>query len=295
MYYFIVNPLAGSKKGARYGQEIEHILSSKKIDHVLKLTEYAGHATILAKEFCAQEDCTTLIAVGGDGTFCEVLNGMDLKIPLGLMAAGTGNDFARSAGLNLECSPALNDILEGTPSFIDYIDINGWRSLNVSGTGFDVDLSLVAIRLKKHIKGAVSYYIALLYTLLNFPFRPAEIEIDGEKKFSTSIMLIAAANGKKYGGGLPIAPDAILNDGLMDVVIIRKLPRWKIPYLLIKFLGGKLLLITKYVDFYRCKSVSCSLKEPVLLNVDGELVSSTPFFAKVCTEELKLFMPFDKK
>lgn len=295
MHYFVVNPLSGAGKGARYGEEIKKLLEEKALPFVMRLTEYAGHATLLTKELCALPDCTALVAVGGDGTFGEVLNGMDLKIPLGLIPSGTGNDFGRTIGLRNECGAALEDVLHGQAAPADFIDVNGFRSLNVSGTGFDVDLSRVAFKLRKFIKGSVTYYISLLYTLLVFPFRPARIIVDGEKELHTPIMLVAAANGRKYGGGLPIAPQAEIDDGLMDLVIIKKVPRYKIPYLLLQFLKGKLLELTRYVEFYRCKTMECILeKEDIELNIDGELLSKTPMLAKICPGALQLIRPFDK-
>jgi len=295
MHYFIVNPLSGSGKGTRYAEEIRCLLADKAQPFVMKITEYAGHATQLAEEICALPDCSVVVAVGGDGTFYEVLNGMDIRVPLGLIPSGTGNDFARALGLKSNCNGALQDILEGTPTPADYIDVNGIRSLNVVGTGFDVDLTYLAAKIHKHMKGAISFYIALLYTLVAFPFRSAKIIIDDQYELNAPIMLIAAANGKKYGGGLPIAPDAEIDDGFMDVVIIKKVPRWKIPALLIQFLKGKLLLIKEYVEFYRCKKVFCQLEKPLMLNVDGELVSSSPFTAQICAGALRIFRPFDKK
>ena len=222
MLHIIANPLSGGGKGKETAVLIENELNRRKILHILEYTQYRGHALELARR-AALSDAEAIVALGGDGTFFEVLNGMaGIDKPLGLISAGRGNDFIRSAAISPEPIKALETILSGNTRRIDCININGTRCLNVAGTGLDVDILMRANKYKARLKGGFSYYLALIVSLMVFPFRRfAFIPDDGEKRVEEGLM-VSLANGRSCGGGLKVAPEAALDDQYIDFVIIKK-------------------------------------------------------------------------
>lgn len=290
MIYFIVNRLSGKGKGAVVAERIVLYLREKKVAYQMVTTEYKAHAVKLAARLCAEKDCTALVAVGGDGTFSEVLNGMDLRIPLGLIPSGTGNDFIRSVSGGKTLEEQLDAVIQNRIRPVDFIQVNGRRSINIAGTGFDVDILLRQARLRRYFSGSFSYFAALFITVFTMNFRRFQVEIDGEERMDTPGLLLCAANGKYFGGGLPISLASEINDGMMELVLVKKMPRIMIPYMLVQFLRGKLLKIKKYVEFRRCRSIACSVEPRVDIQLDGELFDMPRFTCTLCAGGLKFLL-----
>lgn len=271
MIYIIANCLSGSGKGAACLKKAEEILTAHGAEFKTLITQYAGHGSALAKQACADIRCRRVIAIGGDGTFSEVLNGLDLSVPIAFVPAGTGNDFVRGADLTFDTESAVLAALEGQVKLCDILSVNGKRCINVAGTGFDVNILLHEQKIRKVYKGKLSYMLALLRALAKLEFTDVEYSIDGGQSEKCSVLLLAAANGKYYGGGLPICLDADCADGYIDLVIIKKLPRSAVPNVLYNFLKGKLARMTKYVEIHRCKSLALNTTASLPVNIDGEL------------------------
>ena len=290
MLHIIANPLSGGGKGKETAVLIENELNRRKILHILEYTQYRGHALELARR-AALSDAEAIVALGGDGTFFEVLNGMaGIDKPLGLISAGRGNDFIRSAAISPEPIKALETILSGNTRRIDCININGTRCLNVAGTGLDVDILMRANKYKARLKGGFSYYLALTVSLMVFPFRRfAFIPDDGEKRVEEGLM-VSLANGRSCGGGLKVAPEAALDDQYIDFVIIKKCSRIKLPFLFIRFLKGRLLEL-KNVELHRCKKIQLSVEPALPVNVDGELLDALPLEAQIIPQAITIFTP----
>ncbi len=274
MIYVIANRLSGSGKGAACLKKAEEILSARGAEFQTLVTEYAGHGSVLAKQACADMRCRRILAIGGDGTFSEILNGMDLSVPIAFVPAGTGNDFIKGAGLTADTEKAVLSALDGRVSLYDILSVNGKRCLNVAGTGFDVDVLLHEEKIRKVYKGKLSYTIALLRALIKLRFTQLRLQIDGGDTMELSAFLLAAANGKYYGGGLPICLDASCDDGSIDLVLIKELPYSAIPRLLLQFFNGRLREATKYVTVYRCKKLRFSTTPAQPVNIDGELTEA---------------------
>lgn len=289
MLYFIVNALSGKGKGNETAQKIKDILSAKKVQFQMVFTKAKEHATALARELSKKADCSGIVAVGGDGTFSEVLNGVDTNVPLGFVSSGSGNDFMRTFRPSASLEELLEPIISNRTQKIDFLEINGKRSLNVAGTGFDVDVLLTEAKTHKFLSGSLSYYTALLITLFNLKFRRFNITVDNSIKIDENCLLISMANGRYFGGGMPISIGSELNDGLMELVIIRKLPFYSVPGMLIKFMKGKLQEVTKYVDVYHCTRVEGSVTPNVKFNLDGELIDMPEFTAVLHRSELTVF------
>lgn len=290
MIYFILNAIAGGGKGAEAKKVLETALLEYSGRYEIHETEYPKHAIKLASELTALPDCDGIVAIGGDGTFSEVLNGMDISKPLGLIPCGTGNDFAHGAGIGNDIASSLKSIFDGNTAPIDYIQVGDRRCLNITGTGFDVDILAREARYRKKWKSKLTYYAALLVSILSIKFRRVHLKIDDSIVIDTDMLIMVAANGKYFGGGMPMVPSAITNDGFMDVLLVNRLPWYAIPKLLLCFLNGKIESQKKYVSVYHCKKVECKVENSNDIEMDGEVSQSLPATIEIRTNELRLFV-----
>lgn len=254
-------------------------------------TEYAGHATQLASQ-AAQQGHKLVIAVGGDGTLHEVANGLAYKdTTFGVIPAGTGNDFGRSLGLPKDPSKAVDIIAAGNSKWIDLGRYDGRFFLNVGGIGFDADAAH-RVNGARIIRGHAAYLSAVLQTLVVFKSYRVEILIDGEKK-ETDTILVSVGNGQYLGGGIRILPQAVLDDGLLDVMIVEKASRWNIIKAFPSLYAGK-HLTNPLCQFYRGKEViitPLNSGQNICAQVDGQEISGFPLHFKVAPRALKVIVP----
>lgn len=271
-YVLIVNPIAGTGFSKTVIPKLEEVLKERNdVEYVIRETEYAGHATQIAKETAADESVTAVLSVGGDGTSFEVACGLiGTDKPMGVIPAGTGNDFIKTLKIPKDPVEALNAILNGEPKPVDVGRLNDRIFLNVCGTGFDVMVLDYAESEKKKHKGLTPYLIGLIKAIGHYKPTHITLEIDG-KKSEKDLLICAIANGRFIGGGIPISPDSDPSDHYFDVVMIGDRPRWKIPFYLPGLLKGKDLgwKITK-----RVKASTVTIDCPGMrVDVDGEILS----------------------
>lgn len=286
MLYTIFNPAAGSGMGEKTGKRIETLLQEKQLPFIGHATGHPGHATQLAKA-AADESANTVLSIGGDGTALEVARGLlGTDTALGIIPAGTGNDFRKTLGIDKDPEKALETILQKPAQPTDAGMINGEVFLNEIGTGFDVAVLDYANKAKKYCRGLLPYLVGVLRAL--FRFRPihAVIQVDDNEPEEKDVFVIAAANGGIIGGGIVIAPDARVDDGLLDIVIVDRIKWYKLPLRLVGLLRGHILRFPE-THFLRAKEIRFSAPD-MRLNVDGEIVSAETAQAKVLPGALKI-------
>lgn len=269
MLTFIVNPAAGSGYALKIEKQVQEELDQRGIEARFVRTEAPGHATTLAAEAAALQDCSGVVAVGGDGTAFEVACGlMNTGVPMGIVPAGTGNDFIKSVKIPKNPLKALAHILEGKPRPVDVGGLNERLFLNVCGTGFDVTVLDYTLAAKKYVRGIFPYLIGLVRGI--FHYKPVHVRFtaDGATQ-ERDVLICAVANGRYFGGGIPICPDAEPDDGLLDLVVVENKPRWVIPFYVPGLLLGRVLKF-KITEHKRCQSVEI-LSKGMRLNIDGEI------------------------
>lgn len=269
MLTFIVNPAAGNGYALKIEARLREKLSRQGVEAAFLRTEAPGHATDLARQAAAQEGCTGVVAVGGDGTCYEVACGlMDTKTPLGIVPAGTGNDFIKTVGIPKKTMDALALILQNKPRPVDVGRVNDRLFLNVSGTGFDVTVLDFTLKAKKVVKGILPYLYGLIRGIAHY--RPVHMRYtaDGVTQ-EQDVLICSIANGRFFGGGIPICPDARPDDGCFDLVVVDNKPRWMIPFYLPGLLFGKVLTFpfTKHQRVQRVRIEAPGMR----LNMDGEI------------------------
>ena len=192
MINIIVNPKANGKKAAKIAKKVDKYLTGKGVEHAFFYTDAPRHAIKLAEELSKTSD--TIVALGGDGTINEVLNGLDTeKVKFGIIPSGSGNDFIAAASIPQNPIEAVDLILSGEAKPTDYMVCGGVRGLNIIGTGIDVDI-LKRCKKSKILRGKLQYVISLVISLIKFRFYKFYI-CKGEEK-------ACVGNGHRLGGGI---------------------------------------------------------------------------------------------
>lgn len=251
-------------------------------------TNAPKHATQIA-EAAVKRRCDIVVAVGGDGSVNEIGKALvSTDTALAIIPTGSGNGLARHLGIPLEASRAIDVISEGQMKTIDSVQINDQFYFGIAGIGFDAQISWDFAEYGR--RGFLSY---LLLTLKQFPSyqpRSYELVIDGDK-IEKEAFLVSFANGSQFGNGVAIAPEAQIDDGYLDVVVLKKFPKTSLARLVWK-LFHHTIHHSRYVETFRCKKVS--IQEPNLrAHIDGEPV----FFPdgmklEVVPSSLKVLVPF---
>lgn len=278
-YYFIVNPQSGNVRKNNLIEKITEACENRHIDFEFLYTEKEGHGTELAANISNQEECV-VFSVGGDGGLNEVLNGIvghENKI-LGNIPAGSGNDFVKTM------RKYESDII-----YTDLGKINGRYFINVACLGLDADVAnnLHLVRNKKWIPVSQRYNASLIYTYFKYKFKKIKLCLGGtEIEHNTTIL--AVCNGQYYGGGYKIAPQAIINDGLLDIYIVEKMPKIKIIPIFLKLIKGKHESSPKVKKYQDGKLIVECEKEEVF-NVDGEMIKGKVFDIEIYKQGIRVF------
>lgn len=268
---FILNPVAGSGYAVETMSRLESVLRERNLPYRVFRTERPGHAGELARALAADPEVQAVVSVGGDGTSFEVAGGMaGSACPLGIIPAGTGNDFIKSAGIPKDPLAALEVFLRRRASPVDLGILNSRCFLNVCGTGFDVTVLDWAESLKSRFRGLTPYFLGLLKAIVHYRPVHLRVEADGLRE-EGDYLICSVANGRFIGGGIPICPAAEVDDSLLDLVLVRNVPRYRIPLYLPGLMMGKILSfrITRHL---RVRSVSFS-GQGLRVNADGEILS----------------------
>ncbi len=286
----ILNPAAGRGRANQVISDIQTWIKRVGWKTQLMFTERSGHAEQLA---VTAPDCEMMIAAGGDGTLREVLNGTMRRkgnVPaLGVLPVGTGNDFARCAGIGLNLPNAFAVLEDRHTEKVD-IGIAGEKFwLNVAGMGFD---AVVAKRINQGFRfttGTAAYILAVISELRRF--EPIRLKIKTEEESMEMLaVLCAVANCQSYGGGMCIAPNAKVNDGKLEVVLVGDMSKAEFLRQFPKVFKGAHLGHPK-VQTWQTESIEIigPADTPVLM--DGELAAPGGFRTRIIPGAISFVMP----
>lgn len=285
MFYFIAKPL--KKRKAKLFSEIEARMKAEGKDYEFHVTARKGEARELAEKFSRKEG-SVIVVVGGDGTLNDVFSGIadPAACTLGLIPSGTGNDFAAAAKIPFGIK-ALDLILHSEPQKTDYLAFSdGRRSLNIAGIGIDVDILLRCERMK-HFRAKGKYFLSLLASLCKYRAIPMRVRADDEE-WEGNYLIAAACNGNRFGGGIPICPPAVIDDGKLELLVVDCPKRLGIPFALVKLMRGKVLSL-RIARRVSCETAELIPAEPFTVQYDGELYPAERFCVKVVHGELSMF------
>ena len=263
---FIINPISGTHSKEDLPKIIESVLDQEQFNYELRFTEYAGHASEIAKE-CAQKGQDIVVAVGGDGTVNEVARSLThTQTALGIIPCGSGNGLARHLCLPLDTKKAIETINACKIEDFDYGVINDQPFFCTCGMGFDAFISLKFAEACK--RGPITYVENVLKEGLKYQPETYEVSDEtGARKYKA--FLIACANASQYGNNAYIAPGATMKDGEMDVVIMEPFDVLDAPQiaadLFMKTFGNNSKIKT-----FRAKQIHIHRKEAGAIHFDGD-------------------------
>ena len=295
----IVNLTAGGGKPHKHLNTVLKHLKENGLNFKMCTTSHQGEAVELAQK-AADNGAELIVSVGGDGTVNEIVNGImksKNNPPLGIIPLGWANDFIKSTNIPSDIIEACKILIKGKTKKIDIGVINDQIYFaNICGVGFDAEVALLANRMKSkhpnlHILSAFVYVFATVKKLLSpFSCHNVKIKFDGQEIHS-KILFIAISNGKFYGGRFKITPEAILDDGLLEICTVEEMGRLKYLMSIPKVFKGTHESI-KGINFYRAKEVVIQSSEPILAQVSGEVIEGQKEFTiTLLPKRLKLIIP----
>ena len=279
MWVVVINPVSGSGKGAILGTEAAGFFSERRLSYQIITATSADKLRSNLAEFLDSNVglIEGVVAVGGDGLVHLVLQlVVPRNIAFSAIPAGTGNDFVRALGWELdEIIIQLNTVVSTPPVAIDLGLVDSEWFGAVLSTGFDSVVNEKANEMNWP-KGPMKYNLAIAMELPKFKPLKYTIELDNQV-IETEAMLIAVGNGGSYGGGMKVCPDAVMSDGLFDVMVLRPVSKVEFVRVFPTVFSGK-HINHKQVDIYRTKRVS--LHAPAVAYADGERIGGLPVRAE---------------
>jgi diacylglycerol kinase (ATP) len=293
----VANPMAGGGRGRRMIPRAEAALGALGFEHRLVMTDDGAHPLRAARE-AASDGAPAIVALGGDGLVGSCAEGLvGTQTALAPVPAGNGNDFARSLGLHPR-RPflALECLREDRLRPVDAVRAEGpgWERhyVCVGGAGFDSEVNAYANTLTR-LRGATRYVVAVFRTLARF--RPAEftVRVDGDER-QLDAMMVAVANAPQYGGGMRVCPDASLDDGLVDVCVVRAMPRRTFVALFPTVFTGRHVTRPEVV-MLRGQKVEIEAARPFDVYGDGERLGPLPATFAAVAGALKVAAPMKEE
>ena len=322
--FVVANPKAGAGQVEREWEQIARLLRAQLPEFDFAFTEGPNHATLLARE-ALRNGWEMVVAIGGDGTMNEVANGFFEKVDpgehferddgwirrtrvdlqpinsdaiFGMVPMGTGGDFRRSAGLmgtfqeNIE-RLGTKDTRPCDVGQIVHLDHDGKLTsryfVNIASAGFSGEVDRAVNNMWKGLGGGLSFRIASASAWLAWKNQPIDTRVDDTEEFSGKYFMVCVANGEYFGGGMWVAPGALIDDGKLQVVFLPDLSKWESATLISKIYEGKHLGID---GVFRRDAHTVSMRAPggrsVLIDLDGEQPGRLPAFYAVHEHALTL-------
>lgn len=263
---FIINPVSGTEKKEHIVTLIHETLKLSGIHYDIAYTDFAGHATELANQAIEQK-YDAIVAVGGDGTINEIAQTLiKTKTALAIIPQGSGNGLARHLGIPLNTKEAIKRLLEPQKMLIDAATANGNPFFCTSGIGFDAHVS--ASFAARTFRGLFGYAYFTLKELFSYKPLTYTLEFEGQK-IEREAFLVAFANAAQYGNNTYIAPQADIQDGKLDICILKSFPILQTPKIMWQVFN-KTLPQNQYMETYKTDKVKISVTTAIPAHIDGE-------------------------
>jgi len=302
--HMLVNPYSGKKKGRKTGEVAKSLFEAQGVEVNIHFSEYSGHLIKIASEIKAKAS-DVFAVVGGDGSLSEVITGRmqatsEKDELFGLIPAGTGNSMAADLAIGTT-EEAVNHILQGRHQALDLAKVEMGNGLPgaVEGTttryshnlvtwGLGVDSTIKAEKMRW--MGPIRYDVGILMAIMANNRRQATLCVDGVK-MQDNYTLFLIQNSQTGGSMLPLAPGASLDDGIMDIGILKKMTRRDVlkAFSMLKAEGRH--VFHPQVDYHRFTTLSIETPEPTAINIDGENIGSTPLSMKVLPGAIRVCVP----
>ena len=293
-HLFIINPAAGSKnRTEEYRQKIKAACESRGLTYQIQISNAPGDCRRLARAAAKTGGNYRIYACGGDGTLSEVASGAAgfPNVSVTVYSGGSGNDFVKifddpKAFFDLE---RLLDCQEAT---FDLIRVNDQLSLNICSVGLDARIGTDVSRYKRlpFLHGFNAYAASTVVNVAKGIAEHYVVEVNGERVDGEQTM-ICVCNGRYYGGGFYAIPEADPTDGMLDVLLVKKVSRTQVPFIIGKYKAGRYKELKDVATYYRTDHIRILCDKPTPVNVDGELLTAQEVDFRVAEEKLRFFYP----
>ncbi len=291
-HIFIINPAAGkSDKTAAYTARID--AACKGLDYEIAVSRAPGDCTRIAREAAESGQEVRLYACGGDGTLNEVAAGAAGydNAAVTCYVGGSGNDFVKIFD-DRDAFRCLDRLLDAETAVFDLIDVNGDLALNICCVGLDSRVGAEMVRFKRlpFVSGSFAYILSLVVNLCKGLSEHYIVEVDGER-IDAEHTFVCVANARYYGGGFYAVPDAQPDDGLLDILLVKKLHLWQVPAALGKYKAGRYRELGPIARHFRTDRITirCDRDSPV--NLDGEIRTARNVRVKIADKKIRFFYP----
>jgi YegS/Rv2252/BmrU family lipid kinase len=284
----IVNPVAGGGRPARALPAVQAALRELGLEQRFEYTKSLAHARELALEAAAAGEVA--VAFGGDGLIGAVAGALKhSEGVVGVLPGGRGNDLCRVLGIPLKPVSACGVLASGVETKLDLGEAGGRTFAGIASCGFDSVVNRIANE-TTFVRGSAVYAYALLRALPGWRAAEFEVGIDGEPPQRVTGYSVAAANSRQFGGGMRLAPNASLTDGLLDVVIIEDMPKRRFLRLAPTVFSGRHLRYRE-VGVLRGREVRIEATEPFTLYADGEALAELPVTVRALPRAVRVIVP----
>jgi YegS/Rv2252/BmrU family lipid kinase len=303
-FCFIINPKSGKERSHLLIRRLEALLKRDSHPYEFQITTKPGHAIALAEKATVSGLFDRIVAIGGDGTINEVVNGMvrvcmhDKDRPanypaLGLIPGGMGNDTARGLGIPRGLKDAYTVLIQGSTRYIDVGEVNGRFFINGVGVGYDGALisEMYEIRRKGKILSGWIYFKCLMHQLRRFTPPLLRLTIDNKSLPPQRYLLVLTANGTCIGGIFSLTPKASLDDGLLDLLLVEAVPKHTFLLNIPRAIMGKHLSL-RQATYYMSKKVTIKSDNLVPCHIDGESYYNNQFSIRLLPKALKIVAPY---
>lgn len=291
-HLFLINPAAGSRdRTLECSRDIARLC--KELDYRVEISQAPGDCARLAREAARSGEEYRIYACGGDGTLNEVAAGAAGydNAAVTVWAGGSGNDFVR-----LFSEPGafqqLSRLLDAEETQFDLIRCNDALALNICSVGLDARIGTDVANYKRLplLQGFWAYAASAVVNVVRGVSQPLKVSLCGETR-DEEMTMVCVCNGRWYGGGFYAVPEADPRDGILDVLLVKKVTRAQVPGLIGKYKAGRYKEMPEYITHYRTDRLEIHSPTPTAVNLDGELKMETDIHMAVAEEKVRFFYP----
>lgn len=291
-HLFLINPAAGSHDRTKeYTAAIQQ--ACRGLDYRIEVSGAPGECTRLARQAAESGEDYHIYACGGDGTLNEVAAGVAgyPNAAVTVFSGGSGNDFVKLFS-QPEAFRDIHRLLDAQVAEFDMIRCNEDLALNICSVGLDARIGTDVASYKRIplLQGFWAYIASTVVNVIRGIARPFVVEIQGEQ-VRGDMTMVCACNGRFYGGGFCPVPEADPTDGLMDVLLVKKVTRLQVPGLIGTYKAGRYRQLPQYITHYKTDRFTIHSQEPTAINLDGELRKAQTVQLSIAKEKLRFFYP----
>ena len=293
-HLFIINPAAGSRdRTEKYRENIRKVCDARGIPYRIEVSGAPGECCRIAREAAQTGEEYRIYACGGDGTLNEVVAGVAgfPNVSITCYRGGSGNDFVKIFG-DADAFLDLERLLDCKETTFDLMRCNDDFSLNICSVGLDARIGTDVSNYKRLplLSGFRAYAVSTVINVIRGISEHYVVEIDGERIDGEQTM-ICACNGRYYGGGFNPVPFADPCDGMLDVLLVKKVSRLQVPGVVGKYKAGRFQELPQLVRHFRVKELTIHCDKPTPINLDGELRTAQTVHIQVAQEKVRFFYP----